>query len=91
MAFRRFDLGWISMRGDLAEEPERPRLVSPFLVLTAELEGPVGQANRLVRAPGQQIRLPHRWGIGRVDDQRIERRELFDSLLREPQRTTVTP
>src|SRR5215510_8887348 len=43
----------ITLRSDVAEEPEGPCLMSPFLVLTADLESALGQCERLVHASGQ--------------------------------------
>jgi hypothetical protein len=47
------------MGGDLPEEPQGPRLVSPLLMGTGEVEGTPGELNRLRYATSQQIGLAH--------------------------------
>ena len=56
--------GWLDLRGglmggDLPEEPQGPRLVSPLLMGTGEIEGPPSELHRLLHAAGQQIGLAH--------------------------------
>ena len=50
----RLGLRRIALRSDVAEEAQGPCLVSPFLVVPAELERPLGQGQRLLQAAGQQ-------------------------------------
>jgi len=56
--------GWLDlwgglMGGDLPEEPQGPRLVSPLLIVTREGEGTPSELDCLLRAAGQQIGLAH--------------------------------
>jgi hypothetical protein len=43
--------------GDLAEEPQRIRLVAQLLVYTGEGQRPLGEGVRLLQATGQQMRF----------------------------------
>ena len=45
------------MRGDLAQEPERPRFVATFLVITGKRESALGGLARILHSPGEQIAL----------------------------------
>ena len=45
------------MCGDLAQEPQGPRLVSPLLMGTGEVEGTPSELDRLLHTAGQQIGL----------------------------------
>jgi hypothetical protein len=54
--------GWPNLRGglmgsDLPEEPQGPRLVSPLLMGTGEVEGTPSELDRLLYAASQQIGL----------------------------------
>ena len=46
--------------GDLAEEPQRIRLVAQLLVRTGECQRPLGEGVRLLQATGQQMRFSQR-------------------------------
>ena len=47
----------IAMQGDLAEEAERPRLESSLLLRSRNIERTSGEFHRVIRSPGEQIRL----------------------------------
>jgi hypothetical protein len=47
----RLDSRGIAMRGDVAEEPQGPRLISPCLVPAVHLEGLPGEGDGVVHAP----------------------------------------
>src|SRR5262245_30202708 len=51
-------IGWIAARGDLAEEVQRPDLVSSFGPLAGEGEAPLARRDRVVGPGGNEIRLP---------------------------------
>ena len=53
VVFGWLDLGGITMRSDLAEEAQGPRLVAPFLVRTGEIKGLHGAGVGLLQAAGQ--------------------------------------
>ena len=55
----RLDLRGGLMGGDLAEEPQGPRLVSPLLMGTGEGEGTPSELDRLLHTAGHQIGLTH--------------------------------
>src|SRR5882724_6470316 len=57
--FGRLDLWGGLMGGDLPEEPQGPRLVSPLLMVTGEGEGTPSALDRLLHAAGHQIGLTH--------------------------------
>jgi hypothetical protein len=76
MCLGRLHIGWVGVRGDLAEEAEHPGLVATLLLPMGEVEGAPGDPQRIVRAAGQEMRLsevgeeewmmggPRRCGVG---------------------------
>src|SRR5262245_6671125 len=48
---------WVTMHGNLPEKAECPSLVSLFFVRAGEMEGTLREAERIVHATGEQIRL----------------------------------
>ena len=55
--FGLFDLLGMAMQRNLAEEAQRIRLITSFLVGTGKIEGTGGKRARLLQAAGAQMRL----------------------------------
>jgi hypothetical protein len=55
--FGLFGIRRAAMRSDLAESPERPRLVRPSVEVTSEVEGLFDGPDRILFSVGQSLRL----------------------------------
>src|SRR5262249_62264049 len=57
VTFGTLPLGWVGVRGDLAEEAKHPRLVAAFLVSTGQTHRSLGEAEGVIHPAGAEIRL----------------------------------
>jgi hypothetical protein len=80
VGFSRRGLRRLTMGGNLAQSPERPRLTASFLVGAGKREGFPGMCARLLRVAGQQIYLTERG-----DPERLVARGSRHHLLCEPE------
>src|SRR5262249_52339816 len=55
VGFSLVDVMGSAMPDNIAQEPQDPRLVAPFLVGTSELESLLGERYRLIHAASQEI------------------------------------
>ena len=56
--FRLHHVRWVTMHGNLAEEPPGPRLPTPHVMLAGVRKHPLGQPVGLLHIPGAEIDLP---------------------------------
>ena len=81
--FGLLDIRWIAMRGDLAEESENPRLVSPFFVRSGEIEGTLRALDCILRSLGEYIGLTEPGDLERMSAQNSHGSGLFHRLFQE--------
>ena len=81
--FGLLDIRWIAMRGDLAEESENPRLVSPFFVRSGEIEGTLRALDCILRSLGKYIGLTEPGDLERMSAPDSHGFGLFHRLFQE--------
>ncbi len=77
------DIRVIAMRGDLAEESVDPRLVSPFLVRSGDIEGTLRALDCILRSLGEYIGLTETSELERMSAQDSHGSGLFHRLFQE--------